>query len=306
MNQVQLIGRMARDPELRRTEKGTPVVSFALAVDRRFQRDAVDFIDCVAWRSTAEFVDKYFRKGKRVALTGSIQVRKWKDKEGNDRKTVEVVADSVEFADGKDQGAGSYAADQMAAGGRRRRRRTSVLTHPRRKAVKRMDQNEKEEKRKAWVRFRVMDVLRNHDQEARVIESQIAAERAALAEDLKEILESAFPSSQLSDAGVRVQSSPDPDARMVNMVTRTEKRRNTADRRIGALERQAQQIEDVLSAILDMDSQSKCVLLALYYPFRSYKEAADFLHMAKATIYRQRKTALDSLFATMYKSDSFR
>lgn len=117
MNQVQLIGRMARDPELRRTEKGTSVVSFALAVDRRFQRDAVDFIDCVAWRSTAEFVDKYFRKGKRVALTGSIQVRKWKDKDGNDRKSVEVIADSVEFADGKDQGAGSYAADQMAAGG---------------------------------------------------------------------------------------------------------------------------------------------------------------------------------------------
>lgn len=92
-------------------------MSFALAVDRRFQRDAVDFIDCVAWRSTAEFVDKYFRKGKRVALTGSIQVRKWKDKDGNDRKSVEVIADSVEFADGKDQGAGSYAADQMAAGG---------------------------------------------------------------------------------------------------------------------------------------------------------------------------------------------
>ena len=101
MNQVQLIGRMAREPELRRTEKGTPVVSFALAVDRRFQRDTVDFVDCVAWRGTAEFVNKYFRK--------------WKDKEGNDRKTVEVVADSVEFADGKDQGAGSYAADQMAA-----------------------------------------------------------------------------------------------------------------------------------------------------------------------------------------------
>lgn len=169
-----------------------------------------------------------------------------------------------------------------------------------------MDQIEKEEKRKAWVRFRVMAVLRNHDQEARVIESQIAAERAAMAEDLKEIMESAFPSGQPSDAGVRVQSYPDPDARMVNMVTRAEKRRNTAARRIGALERQAQQIEDVLSAILGMDSQSKCVLLALYYPFRSYKEAAGFLHMAKATIYRQRKTALDSLFAAMYKSDSFR
>lgn len=75
MNQVQLIGRMAREPELRRTEKGTPVVSFALAVDRRFQRDTVDFVDCVAWRGTAEFVNKYFRKGKRVALTGPIQVR---------------------------------------------------------------------------------------------------------------------------------------------------------------------------------------------------------------------------------------
>lgn len=156
------------------------------------------------------------------------------------------------------------------------------------------------------VRTRVMEILRNHDQEARVIEAQIAAEKEALEADLEFILESAYPSSQLSDAGVRVQSSPDPDARMVNMVTRTEKRRNTADRRIGALERQAQQIEDVLSAILGMDSQSKCVLLALYYPFRSYKEAAGFLHMAKATIYRQRKTALDSLFAAMYKSDSFR
>lgn len=64
MNQVQLIGRMAREPELRRTEKGTPVVSFALAVDRRFQRDTVDFVDCVAWRGTAEFVNKYFRKAR--------------------------------------------------------------------------------------------------------------------------------------------------------------------------------------------------------------------------------------------------
>lgn len=113
MNQVQLIGRMAREPELKQTQKGTPVVSFSLAVDRRFQRDAVDFIDVVAWRSTAEFVAKYFRKGKRVAVTGSIQTRKWEDKDGGKRKAVEVVADSVEFADGKDQGAGDYAADQQ-------------------------------------------------------------------------------------------------------------------------------------------------------------------------------------------------
>lgn len=162
------------------------------------------------------------------------------------------------------------------------------------------------EKKEAWIRFRVMDVLRNHDQEARVIESQIAAEKAALAADLKEIFASASPSSQFSDAGVRVQSTPDPDGRMVNIVTRAESRRQTADRRIAALERQNQQIEDVRTAILNMDSASKCVLLGLYYPYRSYKEASDFLHMAKATIYRQRKTALDTLFAAMYKTASFR
>ena len=169
-----------------------------------------------------------------------------------------------------------------------------------------MDQNEKEEKRKAWVRFRVMDVLRNHDQEARVIESQIAAERAALAEDLKEILESAFPSSQLSDAGVRVQSSPDPDARMVNMVTRTEKRRNTADRRIGALERQLQQITEVQNLVYTLDTRSKCVLLALYYPYRSYNEAAEFLQVERTTVYRQREIALNRLFARAERSKAFR
>lgn len=169
-----------------------------------------------------------------------------------------------------------------------------------------MDQNEKEEKRKAWVRFRVMDVLRNHDQEARVIESQIAAERAALAEDLKEILESAFPSSQLSDAGVRVQSSPDPDARMVNMVTRTEKRRNTADRRIGALERQLQQITEVQNLVYTLDTRSKCVLLALYYPYRSYDEAAEFLQVERTTVYRQREIALNRLFARAERSKAFR
>lgn len=115
MNQVQLIGRLTREPELKQTQQGTPVTTFTLAVDRRFRKDAVDFIDIVAWRSTAEFAAKYFRKGKRVAVTGSIQVRRWDDKDGNKRKAVEVVADSVEFADGKDQNAGDYAADQMAA-----------------------------------------------------------------------------------------------------------------------------------------------------------------------------------------------
>ena len=72
MNQVQLIGRMAREPELRRTEKGTPVVSFALAVDRRFQRDTVDFVDCVAWRGTAEFVNKYFHENRKAPTISEI------------------------------------------------------------------------------------------------------------------------------------------------------------------------------------------------------------------------------------------
>ena len=101
MNQVQLIGRMARDPELRRTENGTPVVSFALAVDRRFQRDAVDFIDCVAWRGTTEFLCKYFAKGRVVAAVGRMQTRTWKDKYEQTRKVTELKAEVLYFGDTK-------------------------------------------------------------------------------------------------------------------------------------------------------------------------------------------------------------
>ena len=91
------------------------------------------------------------------------------------------------------------------------------------------------------VRTRVMEILRNHDQEARVIEAQIAAEKEALEADLEFILESAYPSSQLSDAGVRVQSSPDPDGRLVRMVDKRDRRRQRANEAIGNLERQLQQ-----------------------------------------------------------------
>ena len=160
--------------------------------------------------------------------------------------------------------------------------------------------------KESQVRTRVMDILRNHDQEARVIEAQIAAEKESLEYDLEEILMSgAYPSTAINPTGVRA-SSPDPDGNLVRMVDRRDRRRARADEAIANLERQLRQIEEVRSLVLTLDTRSKCVLLALYYPFRSYKEAADFLHMAKATIYRQRKTALDSLFATMYKSDSFR
>lgn len=118
MNQCQLLGRLTRDPELKYTQQGTAVVSFSLAVDRRFNREKADFIDVVAWRQTAEFISKHFQKGTRIAVVGSIQTRSWEDNEGHKRKAVEVVADSVYFADAKkDAEAGSYAANAFASEG---------------------------------------------------------------------------------------------------------------------------------------------------------------------------------------------
>ena len=114
MNQCQLMGRLVRDPELKYTPQGTAVVSFSLAVDRRFNREKADFIDVVAWRQTAEFISKHFQKGTRIAVVGSIQTRTWEDNEGHKRKAVEVLADSVYFADAKkENAAGSYAERAM-------------------------------------------------------------------------------------------------------------------------------------------------------------------------------------------------
>ena len=106
MNQVVLMGRMTRDPELRHTQTGTPVASFTLAVDRGFApKDGgerqTDFIDIVAWRGTAEFVSKYFVKGQLTAVTGKLQIRDWTDKDGNKRRSAEVVADNVYFTGDK-------------------------------------------------------------------------------------------------------------------------------------------------------------------------------------------------------------
>ena len=143
------------------------------------------------------------------------------------------------------------------------------------------------------VRTRVMEILRNHDQEARVIEAQIAAEKEA-------------PSSQLSDAGVRVQSSPDPDGRLVRMVDKRDRRRQRANEAIGNLERQLQQITEVQNLVYTLDTRSKCVLLALYYPYRSYDEAAEFLQVERTTVYRQREIALNRLFARAERSKAFR
>lgn len=103
LNKVIIMGRLTRDPELRRTQGGTAVTSFNLAVDRDFKSQSgekeTDFIDVVAWRNTGEFAAKYLAKGRMAAVEGRIQVRDWQDKDGNRRKSVEVVADNVYFAD---------------------------------------------------------------------------------------------------------------------------------------------------------------------------------------------------------------
>ncbi len=119
MNKVVLVGRLARDPELRTTQSGTPVVSFTVACDRRFARQGeerqADFISCVAWSKTAEFVSRYFTKGMRIALDGRIQTRSYDDQNGNKRYVTEVIAEDVEFAQSKNEGVGSYQAPAYSA-----------------------------------------------------------------------------------------------------------------------------------------------------------------------------------------------
>ena len=109
LNKVFIMGRLTRDPELRRTQTGTPVASFSLAVDRDFKdrstgERATDFIDVVAWRQTGEFVSRYFTKGRMAVVEGRLQMRDWTDKDGNKRTTAEVVADNVYFGDSKRDG----------------------------------------------------------------------------------------------------------------------------------------------------------------------------------------------------------
>lgn len=105
LNKIILMGRLTRDPDLRKTGNGTAVVSFSLAVDRDFKGQSgereTDFIDIVAWRGTAEFVSKYFTKGRMAVVEGRLQVRDWTDKDGAKRRSTEVIAESVYFGDSK-------------------------------------------------------------------------------------------------------------------------------------------------------------------------------------------------------------
>lgn len=116
LNKIFIMGRLTRDPELRRTQNGTAVAGFALAVDRDFKNadgtKETDFIEVVAWRSSAEFVSKYFAKGRMAIVEGRLQIRDWQDKDGNKRRNAEVVADNVYFGDSKKEGdsSGGYKA----------------------------------------------------------------------------------------------------------------------------------------------------------------------------------------------------
>ena len=112
LNKIFLMGRLTRDPELRRTASGTAVTSFSLAVDRDFKSQngekETDFIDIVAWRSTAEFVSKYFAKGRMAVVEGRLQIRDWTDRDGGKRRSAEVIADNVYFGDSRRDGAGDF------------------------------------------------------------------------------------------------------------------------------------------------------------------------------------------------------
>lgn len=108
LNTITIMGRMTREPELRRTESGIAVASFALACERDYAPQGgekeTDFINVVCWRSTAEFVDKYFSKGRMAVVSGRLQIRDWTDKEGNKRRSAEILADRVYFGDAKRDG----------------------------------------------------------------------------------------------------------------------------------------------------------------------------------------------------------
>ena len=106
LNSVTIMGRLTRDPELRHTQSGTAVASFTVAVDRDYKNKETDkrdtdFIDCVAWRSTGEFVSKYFTKGRMAIVEGRLQIRDWTDNNGSKRRSAEVIADNIYFGDSK-------------------------------------------------------------------------------------------------------------------------------------------------------------------------------------------------------------
>ncbi|MDD5902675.1 MAG: single-stranded DNA-binding protein [Oscillospiraceae bacterium] len=120
LNHITIMGRLTRDPELKYTQSQTPVTSFTLAVDRDFGgRDGgekqTDFIDCVAWRQTAEFISKYFARGSMAVVSGRLQIRDWTDREGGKRRSAEVVVDNIYFGDSKRREGGDVRSEARSA-----------------------------------------------------------------------------------------------------------------------------------------------------------------------------------------------
>lgn len=118
LNKVILAGRLTADPELKQTNSGTAVTSFSVAVNRKYSKDkenAVDFIDCQAWRQTAEFICKYFQKGAAICIIGAIQKRAWTDQNGQKRYSVEIVVDEADFVESKGNGQPTAAPNDWAA-----------------------------------------------------------------------------------------------------------------------------------------------------------------------------------------------
>lgn len=109
LNHITIMGRLTKDPELRRTGSGTAVASFTLAVDRDFGKEEkkTDFINCVAWRQTGEFVSKYFAKGRMMVADGRLEMREWTDKDGNKRISAEVIVENAYFGDSKKEDSGT-------------------------------------------------------------------------------------------------------------------------------------------------------------------------------------------------------
>lgn len=113
LNTITVMGRITKDIELRRTNNGTAVASFTVAVDRDFDKGKTDFIECVAWKDKAEFAAKYFSKGSKAVILGQLQMRDWEDKNGNKRRNAEIVVSSMYFADSKKETGNSYAASSF-------------------------------------------------------------------------------------------------------------------------------------------------------------------------------------------------
>lgn len=111
INKVFLMGRLTADPELKTSPSGVSVIRFTIAISRRIKRDETDFIDCVAFRQTAEFISKYFRKGSAIIAFGSIQVDNWTDKEGKRQRSTKVIVDDVQFGEKRGGDSSSFASE---------------------------------------------------------------------------------------------------------------------------------------------------------------------------------------------------